>query len=786
MMSRRASSGTSSRGVFRMPSVESQAVRPEADEFHSEDPYEAPAPAAPLPSHRASTGNPTRGVFHSNTADSVELRAARPSDNRLGSRRRAAAPEEEYEEEEEVPLTSKAGNSTPMPIDYGYDDHDTSLELTAQMLNLENDVFMGPKTRRGSTGIMPVQYTIPEAAVPKINRRASTGQEYRNEMCPPTPPTPSNRMGRRGSAGSIMTNRSELSYLVNYSPSVASHVELRETQQMVYGSYFPKKTHRENSDSEEDADYITAYGYGQAQGGNRDSMVGRRGNDFSLASRSSSTKQNAFLRSSKGKELQQTAALMGGSQHSAKKTAPQNAEDSEEESTICGYSEKDGSHRELSENDSESVSESDYSQASSRSRRSTRSARRSSVVILPDKKKTGMSLLSPQRTSIRMLGGDNSINDENEIDDYLSNSAYLDYVTSSNQPGESAILDSDGKRIGAMQTPRNETNAPKPTHTLKSKEDSWGRATPFTTPHASLTKEALEDSLKSNGIPVEHSMNKISTHGNWGGIKTPSSAESSSDGGELYKDSTTLAELDRYNQRPRRRDSIDRTCIDMGALLETQTKDKKVPKFKPAVNCSNASDYVVRAFVARLRLGMPVIKHNRSRWSKSQQRELILLPDGKTLSWKPVEGETDKGKRPKLDLLKCIEVRHAWSKDPDTRKKLGTGVLRSKCKDGSASKSFSLIFNKRTLDITAMTTDTCKLMMEGFSALCFRLQMEKMCEEEQDRVEGVESGSASNCNEGSRSMIGDDDWASTVYGESTASMTQSNTMTSATNSPWGL
>jgi hypothetical protein len=239
----------------------------------------------------------------------VELRAARPSDNRRGSRRRAAAPEEEYEEEEEVPLTSKAGNSTPMPIDYGYDDHDTSLELTAHMLNLENDVFMGPKTRRGSTGIMPVQYTIPEAAVPKINRRASTGQEYRNEMCPPTPPAPSNRMGRRGSAGSIMTNRSELSYLVNYSPSVASHVELRETQQMVYGSYFPKKTHRENSDSEEDADYITAYGYGQAQGGNRDSMVGRRCSDFSLASRSSSTKQNAFLRSSKGKELQQTAAL---------------------------------------------------------------------------------------------------------------------------------------------------------------------------------------------------------------------------------------------------------------------------------------------------------------------------------------------------------------------------------------------------------------------------------------------------------------------------------------------
>jgi len=41
----------------------------------------------------------------------------------------------------------------------------------------------------------------------------------------------------------------------------------------------------------------------------------------------------------------------------------------------------------------------------------------------------------------------------------------------------------------------------------------------------------------------------------------------------------------------------------------------------------------------------------------------------------------------------------------------------------NSNQSFSLIFPKRTVDITAKTADQCKVLMEGFSALCFRLQV---------------------------------------------------------------
>jgi hypothetical protein len=53
----------------------------------------------------------------------------------------------------------------------------------------------------------------------------------------------------------------------------------------------------------------------------------------------------------------------------------------------------------------------------------------------------------------------------------------------------------------------------------------------------------------------------------------------------------------------------------------------------------------------------------------------------------------------------------------------GTPILRQKCEAANAHKSFALIFPKRTVDITAVTADQCKVLMEGFSALCFRLQV---------------------------------------------------------------
>jgi hypothetical protein len=45
-----------------------------------------------------------------------------------------------------------------------------------------------------------------------------------------------------------------------------------------------------------------------------------------------------------------------------------------------------------------------------------------------------------------------------------------------------------------------------------------------------------------------------------------------------------------------------------------------LPNFRPATGCTNASDFVVRCFVARLRAGITVVKHGRSRWCKSRLR----------------------------------------------------------------------------------------------------------------------------------------------------------------------
>ncbi|KAI2504571.1 hypothetical protein MHU86_9881 [Fragilaria crotonensis] len=160
----------------------------------------------------------------------------------------------------------------------------------------------------------------------------------------------------------------------------------------------------------------------------------------------------------------------------------------------------------------------------------------------------------------------------------------------------------------------------------------------------------------------------------------------------------------------------------------TQTHEVRTPlylaTFKPATGCTNASDFIVRCFVARLRSGITVVKHGRSRWCKSRLRILHIHPDGRSLSWKPAVGEPTSSKRPpKLDLSTCEEVRHAWSPDPLNPMFTGTPILRQKCEAANAHKSFALIFPKRTVDITALTADQCKVLMEGFSALCFRLQV---------------------------------------------------------------
>jgi hypothetical protein len=170
--------------------------------------------------------------------------------------------------------------------------------------------------------------------------------------------------------------------------------------------------------------------------------------------------------------------------------------------------------------------------------------------------------------------------------------------------------------------------------------------------------------------------------------------------------------------------------ISSCASLSTATQTHEVrmpmylPTFKPATGCTNASDFIVRCFVARLRSGITVVKHGRSRWAKSRLRILHIHPDGRSLSWKSAVGEPNSSRRPpKLDLSTCKEVRHAWSPDPLNPMFTGTLILRQKCEAANAHKSFALIFPKRTVDITAVTADQCKVLMEGFSALCFRLQV---------------------------------------------------------------
>lgn len=173
------------------------------------------------------------------------------------------------------------------------------------------------------------------------------------------------------------------------------------------------------------------------------------------------------------------------------------------------------------------------------------------------------------------------------------------------------------------------------------------------------------------------------------------------------------------------------SVASISTATQTQSHEMRMPmylpNFRPATGCTNASDFIVRCFAARLRSGITVVKHGRSRWCKSRLRILHVHSDGRSLSWKPAQGEPSSSKRPpKLDLSTCLEVRHAWSPDPLNPMFTGTPILRSKCEASNAFKSFALIFPRRTVDITAVTADQCKVLMEGFSALCFRLQVANM------------------------------------------------------------
>lgn len=185
-----------------------------------------------------------------------------------------------------------------------------------------------------------------------------------------------------------------------------------------------------------------------------------------------------------------------------------------------------------------------------------------------------------------------------------------------------------------------------------------------------------------------------------------------------------------------------------------------LPTFKPAAGCINANDFMIRVFVARLRSGITVIKHGRCKFKKSSRPCVLKLDsDGESLSWMPARTEKDNSeteqtlqksgpcrRRPsskRLKLSQCHEVRLALSMDPENPTLNGSAILREKCDAADANKSFALVFEHRTLDITSMTQDQAKMLTEGLSALCYRLHLQKNTQQAQTRCYPYETKSRS-------------------------------------------
>ena len=181
--------------------------------------------------------------------------------------------------------------------------------------------------------------------------------------------------------------------------------------------------------------------------------------------------------------------------------------------------------------------------------------------------------------------------------------------------------------------------------------------------------------------------------------------------------------------------------------MHPQTLPLHIPNvFKPAVGCISAPEFLIRCFVARLRKGLTVIKHGRSRFQRTSRLYTLQLEEqGQVLTWKPAGNKkvsassneransSSNSNLKRMHLLECNEVRMAYTPDPDNPRYTGSAILREKCDAADAHKSFALIFPHRTLDITAQTADQCKLLTEGFSALCYRMHLKKAEQERQEQ-----------------------------------------------------
>lgn len=164
---------------------------------------------------------------------------------------------------------------------------------------------------------------------------------------------------------------------------------------------------------------------------------------------------------------------------------------------------------------------------------------------------------------------------------------------------------------------------------------------------------------------------------------------------------------------------------------EHQVLPLQLPTFKPAVGCISADTFLVRCFVARMRKGVTVTKHSRSKFQKASREYILQLePDNETLTWRPCSADVPSSHgsshcNKRWHLADCQEVRISSTMDPENPAYLGTNILRNKCDTADAHKSFALIFPNRTLDFTSATADQCKMLTEGFSALCYQIHQRK-------------------------------------------------------------
>ena len=559
-----------------------------------------------------------------------------------------------------------------------------------------------------------------------------------------------------------------------------------------------------DDDDNDDEEMLHNYGYNQYSNHNSSkpkrrvsassgSRQARRHSTDSRASRNSQRSRSSFPHSRKTDPLK-------GLYPAVPKPDDSDLEDS-------SSSMDDHQQYEYEEFGYESDAAQSISARSMSSNRATRS-RRNSCIILPGKS---------------MIGGETTDNEkEEEEEDPLFNIARskLEVEKKSSRSGinfeasEDELQPSKPQRqqeamilsSTTLDNGSGNNNTPLPSGSVRvvkpdlPHDSSWKRKDPLTTSYASPTKDNL--SAICGVVPVQKKSK------GWGDMQLNIDGEmdcnddegSNQDpyGRSMYTKTTNYKEIDQYKQKVRRRASIENTCMSIPS-----PQADTVINFKPAEGCSNASDFIVRCFSARLRIsGFTVLKHNRNRWSKAKCRVIYLLPDGKTLTWKEATDEDKEGtkkgdpivahanmrkeRHPRIDLSTVREVRHAWSTDPNGKNKRGTAVLRSRCKDsGLAGKSFSLIFAKRTLDMTAFSNDQCKVLMEGFSALCFRLKQLKY-EQSSHLCVGGES----------TREFEEDDWAtSTVSGawstlESVRDSTTTGSIVKSDNhqtvSPWGL